>query len=71
MYLSIVNVQPEIFQQPIYKKIGRPLSQSRRLAALGDMIAFVKKYARPALARREPEFFPIRKAVGRARSRGN
>ena len=54
-------------QQPVRKTVGRPLTISRRLAHLEDMIAFLKKYAPKALAKVEGDFYPVRKTVGRTK----
>ena len=58
----------EPMQQPIRRIVGRKRTQSERIVALENLNHFLKQHPPAALVRREGEYFPVRKIVGRPRS---
>ena len=62
-----MEIEVEPMQQPVRKMVGRPLTMSRRLAHLEDLAGFLKKTTHGSLVKIEGDYFPVRKAVGRAR----
>jgi hypothetical protein len=61
-------MQP-VLQQPIRKTVGRQRTAFEKLAHLEDLTRFLRDNVEGAFTRVEGDYYPVRKSVGRARSK--